>query len=824
MTDLCIPTTCVRPEILDPALITSPATRDFGSDMNQAVTLAGNRGCVDATGVRPSGGQLFMATPIFQGVSSTNLVSIYWPAAHIYTSVIQMTGIRPGGDIGFPSGGASGLETTISLCNLSGGCGPTGGPYDPVVSSPNYVTGGPTILPPYTTGTISCSGTACTGAGFTSANGVVGSSPANCIASSGACAASGALLLVTCNSGCPGGAANGTPIASFIENVNSTTSITLQASVGTVNSGSAYSIYPMNAAIAYCDGCQNPGSSPRFGHFVENMGFDAAGVQNGVGYYSANCQEGCTYIDNRFYGQTDSPVSNGVIGTATISGPTGSCTVIGCVTRTGGGVFSASNVGASIDITTGSGTKTYTVIQYYSSSLVGISGYPGPYTGVPITIGFPTIGGMWDDSFFQSSGNDDFVANNYSLENGVGLSYGLYFEQYQLTNPSLENGNGPHSYTGGTIVGSSPNDILLQAGLTIDGGYGHGQFCGIHFESAINAVEIGPVNAAQNIDVCEIESNNTISNALVEYHSGSSGTARNTFWSAIPKSGKTLVQDDNPGGTKTVTTSTVNMDDYHEVGTTHLGDILAGPLAAPQWNDATYNLPVVIASGVASAVDQITVTDSAMGSPATVTVSATGSDSNVNLNLVSKGTGTVKCNGGGCGLVQSVFGRTGAVVAVSGDYTVAQVTGAAPLASPTFTGTAAAPTPTIPSNNTTVATTAFVNTARLGGSPSSLTCGTGAGIGWACGTGAASTDGGGQINVNTGTGPVLGGVIVTLTLSATHSAVFCSISPTSAAAAAATAEVVTSSVGGNNLTLTNANTALMASTSYGWAYTCSLVN
>jgi hypothetical protein len=37
--------------------------------------------------------------------------------------------------------------------------------------------------------------------------------------------------------------------------------------------------------------------------------------------------------------------------------------------------------------------------------------------------------------------------------------------------------------------------------------------------------------------------------------------------------------------------------------------------------------------------------------------------------------------------VTSVFTRTGAVVATSGDYTVAQVTGAAPLASPTFTGT-----------------------------------------------------------------------------------------------------------------------------------------
>jgi hypothetical protein len=41
--------------------------------------------------------------------------------------------------------------------------------------------------------------------------------------------------------------------------------------------------------------------------------------------------------------------------------------------------------------------------------------------------------------------------------------------------------------------------------------------------------------------------------------------------------------------------------------------------------------------------------------------------------------------------VTSVFGRTGAVVAASGDYTVAQVTGAAPLASPTFTGTPVVP-------------------------------------------------------------------------------------------------------------------------------------
>ena len=41
--------------------------------------------------------------------------------------------------------------------------------------------------------------------------------------------------------------------------------------------------------------------------------------------------------------------------------------------------------------------------------------------------------------------------------------------------------------------------------------------------------------------------------------------------------------------------------------------------------------------------------------------------------------------------VSSVFGRTGAVTAQSGDYTVAEVTGAAPLASPTFTGTVVIP-------------------------------------------------------------------------------------------------------------------------------------
>lgn len=61
--------------------------------------------------------------------------------------------------------------------------------------------------------------------------------------------------------------------------------------------------------------------------------------------------------------------------------------------------------------------------------------------------------------------------------------------------------------------------------------------------------------------------------------------------------------------------------------------------------------------------------------------------------------------------VTSVFGRIGAITAQAGDYNVAQVTGAAPLASPTFTGTPAASTAAPGTNTTQLATTAFVQAA-----------------------------------------------------------------------------------------------------------------
>jgi len=71
----------------------------------------------------------------------------------------------------------------------------------------------------------------------------------------------------------------------------------------------------------------------------------------------------------------------------------------------------------------------------------------------------------------------------------------------------------------------------------------------------------------------------------------------------------------------------------------------------------------------------------------------------------------VNVGGGGGGAVSSVFTRTGAVVASSGDYTVGQVTGAAPLASPALTGTPTAPTPAALDSSTQIGTTAYTDSA-----------------------------------------------------------------------------------------------------------------
>jgi hypothetical protein len=92
-----------------------------------------------------------------------------------------------------------------------------------------------------------------------------------------------------------------------------------------------------------------------------------------------------------------------------------------------------------------------------------------------------------------------------------------------------------------------------------------------------------------------------------------------------------------------------------------------------------------------------------------------------NVTFVDNGNGQISASApAGGGTVTSVFGRSPVVIAMTGDYTVAQVTGAAPLASPALTGVPTAPTATVGTNTTQLATTAFV-IANAGGNGPLLT-------------------------------------------------------------------------------------------------------
>ncbi len=105
-----------------------------------------------------------------------------------------------------------------------------------------------------------------------------------------------------------------------------------------------------------------------------------------------------------------------------------------------------------------------------------------------------------------------------------------------------------------------------------------------------------------------------------------------------------------------------------------------------------------------------------MGAAAAGT-SAIGISNDGNFYISANG-GTpveIATGSGGGGAVSSVFGRTGTVTATSGDYSVAQVTGAAPLAAPTFTGTVTEPVPTLPSQT---ANYFFAGPAGSAGAPS----------------------------------------------------------------------------------------------------------
>lgn len=85
-----------------------------------------------------------------------------------------------------------------------------------------------------------------------------------------------------------------------------------------------------------------------------------------------------------------------------------------------------------------------------------------------------------------------------------------------------------------------------------------------------------------------------------------------------------------------------------------------------------------------------------------------GTPTSFGLGELQRLLASLQGGGGGGGGVTSFNTRTGAVTPATGDYTVSEVTGAAPLASPALTGTPTAPTAAGGTNTTQLATTAFV--------------------------------------------------------------------------------------------------------------------
>ena len=148
---------------------------------------------------------------------------------------------------------------------------------------------------------------------------------------------------------------------------------------------------------------------------------------------------------------------------------------------------------------------------------------------------------------------------------------------------------------------------------------------------------------------------------------------------ALASGGGSGVVPDIPLGTNTSNANPHIIGDYTSGeftnGAGHV-DVAVGGLQIADWTTAGEHI-----TGVLTVSGGITMSGLTTGTQ----VSCVGLDSGNHLVLSSGACGT------GGGAVSSVFARTGAVVATSGDYTVSQVTGAAPLASPTFTGTVTLP-------------------------------------------------------------------------------------------------------------------------------------
>jgi hypothetical protein len=167
------------------------------------------------------------------------------------------------------------------------------------------------------------------------------------------------------------------------------------------------------------------------------------------------------------------------------------------------------------------------------------------------------------------------------------------------------------------------------------------------------------------------------------------------------------------GGSPTTTTQSPS-DNSTKISTTAfvtaaIAAIVGGVVYKGTWNATTNSPAITSGSGTLGWFYKV-------ATAGTTTVDGNSSWI-VGDILLFDGTAWDKLDGNP-GEVISVAGRTGAVTLAVGD-----VSGAAPLANPTFTGDPQAPTPSPGDNDTSIATTAFVTAAIGSGAPPSGSAG-----------------------------------------------------------------------------------------------------